>query len=95
MSSIRVADNPDRHRYEAFVDGERAGFAAYRDEPGRRVFTHTEIDDRFEGKGVGGALAAAALDDTRAHGRSVVPECPFIAAYIERHPAYQDLVAST
>ena len=57
-----VADAPTRSRYEVTVDGELAGFAQYRDVEGRRVFTHTEVFDAFEGKGVGSALAAGALD---------------------------------
>jgi hypothetical protein len=92
VPSIRVADNPSEHRYEVFVDDELAGLAVYRVEPGRLVFTHAEVDDAFGGMGVGGTLAAAALDDVRARGLQVVPQCPFIAAYIERHPDYADLV---
>lgn len=92
MASIDVTDNPTDHRYEARLDGALAGFAVYRDAPGRRIFTHTEVDPAFEGHGVGGVLASAALDDVRRSGLEVVPQCPFIAAYIERHPAYADLV---
>ena len=90
--SITVSDNPDETRYDVFVDGDLAGFAVYRDEPRRRVFTHTEVDDRYEGHGVGGQLARAALDDVRRRGLGVVPQCPFIRGYIERHPEYADLV---
>jgi uncharacterized protein len=92
--SIHVVDNPAEHRYDVSVDGEPGGFAEYRDEPGRRVFFHTEVDDRFEGQGVGGRLARAALDDVRRRGLAVVPECPFIRAWIEHHPDYADLVAT-
>ena len=92
MATIDVTDNPAEHRYEAHLDGALAGFAQYRDGPGRRIFTHTEVDPAFEGHGVGGALASAALDDVRRIGLTVVPQCPFIAAYIERHPEYADLV---
>ena len=92
MATIDVTDNPAEHRYEAHLDGALAGFAQYRDAPGRHIFTHTEVDPAFEGHGVGGALASAALDDVRRSGLAVVPQCPFIAAYIERHPNYADLV---
>jgi predicted GNAT family acetyltransferase len=92
MATIDVTDNPDQQRYEAHLDGELAGFAEYRDVPGRRIFTHTQDDPAFEGHGVGGTLASGALDDVRRLGLAVVPRCPFIAAYIERHPDYADLV---
>ena len=88
-----VRNNPDRHRYEIEVDGAVAGFAAYRQRPGRVVFTHTEIKPGHEGQGLGGQLARGALDDVRAQGLAVVPLCPFIASYIRKHPEYADLVA--
>lgn len=94
MTDIVVTDNPQEHRYEAHVDGVLAGFVVYRFKGEHLVMVHTEVDDAFEGKGVGGALARGALDDVRAKGRhDVVALCPFIAAWIERHPDYQDLVA--
>jgi predicted GNAT family acetyltransferase len=90
---IEVRDEPARHRYEVMVDGEPAGFTAYRLRPGRLTFLHTEIDDRFEGRGVGSSLARSVLDDARRRGLLVTPMCPFIAGYIQRHPEYLDLVA--
>ncbi len=87
-----VRNNRDRSRYEILVDGEVAGFAQYVMRGGRIVFVHTEIDDAYEGKGVGSELAKGALDDVRSRGLPVLPLCPFIAGYIERHPEYQDLV---
>lgn len=94
MSKL-VKDAPEQNRYEITVDGELAGFAEYQlRRDGRAVvFIHTEIFPRFEGQGVGGALARAALDDVRATGRKAVPLCPFIKGWIEKHPDYQDLVA--
>ena len=91
-ATVDVRRNDERHRYEAFVGTELAAIAAYREAPGRVVFTHTEVDGAYEGQGVGGQLAAKALDDVRALGLQVTPQCPFIAAYITRHPAYADLV---
>jgi uncharacterized protein len=90
--TTEVTDAPDRHRYEATVDGTLAGFAQYREVDGARVFTHTEVFDAYEGKGVGGALARGALDDVQARGGRLVALCPFVAAYLDRHPAYADLV---
>jgi predicted GNAT family acetyltransferase len=59
------------------------------------VFTHTEVDPAFEGHGIGSALAAGALDDARRRGLVVVPSCPFIRAYITRHPEYADLLRAS
>jgi predicted GNAT family acetyltransferase len=89
---IEVRDNPAENRFEIF-DGETlAGFARYVRRPGRIIYVHTEIDPAFEGKGMGSKLAADALDAARAAGERVVPLCPFINDYIERHPKYIDLV---
>jgi uncharacterized protein len=90
--SIEVRDAPERHRYEAVVDGKVAGFAVYRDYGGVRVFTHTEVLPAFEHRGVGTALAQGALDQVRASGRTLVAQCPFIRSYIERQHEYADLV---
>ena len=93
MAEVEVTFAESRHRWEARVDGELAGFAEYELGDGLVTFTHTEVDDRFEGQGVGSALARYALDDVRAEGaRRVRPECPFIARWISRHAEYQDLV---
>ena len=88
--TVTVTDEGDR--FEARTDdGVVAGFAAYVREPGKVIFTHTEVDPAFEGQGIGSALAAGALDQVRESGERVVPLCPFVRAYIERHPDYEDL----
>jgi predicted GNAT family acetyltransferase len=93
VSDVVVTDNPDEHRFEARCDGELAGVAEYQLTDELIVFTHTEVFDAFEGRGVGGALARSALDAVRADGsRKVMPLCPFIKRWIERHPDYRDLV---
>ena len=93
--TLRVTDHPDDARYEARLGDELAGFSAYRLTNGQITFTHTEVDDAYEGQGVGSALARYALDDARERGLAVVPRCPFIAAWIERHPDYGDLVRNS
>src|SRR6476469_6234967 len=89
---IEVVDHPDQLRYVISVDGAPAGAAAYVLRGGRRIFVHTEVDPAYEGKGLGSRLAHDALELARASGRPIVPLCPFIAAYLGRHPEYQDLV---
>ena len=89
---LRVADNPSLERYEVFADGTLAGFTQYRIRPELIAFVHTEVGDEWEGQGVGSALVRGALDDARARSLAVLPFCPFVNAWIERHPEYGDLV---
>jgi predicted GNAT family acetyltransferase len=86
--AIAVTDDPDRHRYVVTVDGQEAGVAYYAIRDGVVVFTHTVVDDRWEGQGVGSALARGALDDVVGSGRTFAAHCPFIAAWVGKHPEY-------
>lgn len=90
---IVVLDNPDAGRYELLVSGQLAGLATYVRSADTMTMPHTEVQARFKGRGLGARLAKFALDDARRRGLRVAPRCPFIAAYIERHPEYADLVA--
>jgi predicted GNAT family acetyltransferase/glutaredoxin len=93
VSEAEVVDVPEASRYELRLGGRLVGLTAYRRRNGHIAFTHTEVDESCEGRGFGSRLAAAALDDARRQGIDVVPLCPFIAHYIERHPDYEQLVA--
>ena len=88
-----MRDNPAESRYEVFAEGQLAGFAQYELRDHRITMFHTEVDPAFEGEGLGGQLAREALDDVRARGLMLEPQCPFIASFIRQHPdAYLDLV---
>ncbi|MBC6446175.1 GNAT family N-acetyltransferase [Actinokineospora xionganensis] len=90
---VDVVDNRERTRFEARVGDEVAGFAEYQLTEKLIIFTHTEVDPRREGEGIGSALARVALDAVRAEGtRQVLPLCPFVKGWIERHRDYADLV---
>ena len=91
---LTVTDNTAANRYQVQV-GAYIAFADYQLNGDTITFTHTEVPKELEGGGVGSKLARFALDDSRARGRTVVAECPFIAAYIRRHPEYQDLVSAS
>jgi uncharacterized protein len=92
--STQVRDNPEESRYELLVDGRLAGFVQYRLQGEQITMYHTEVQPEYGGRGLGDELARAALDDVRRRGFVLVPLCPFIAAYIRRHPDdYLDLVA--
>jgi predicted GNAT family acetyltransferase len=87
-----VLDVPERSRFEIRVEGALAGIAAYRVVPGAVRFIHTEIDDAYAGRGLGGTLVRGALNAVRARRLAVLPECPFVRGWIAKHPEYVDLV---
>ncbi len=89
---ISVRDNPGAHRFEISVGGERAGFAAYRLEGDAYAFTHTEVSDAVEGQGLGSRLVREALTALRDRGVAVLPYCPFVKEYLQRHPDLVDVV---
>ena len=91
-ADVVVRDNPERGRYEAHVGSTIAGFSDYHAQPGLITVTHTEIDPAFEGQGLGSHLVRELLDDVRRQGAKVLAICPFVRAYLQRHPEYADLV---
>ncbi|HET9859281.1 MAG TPA: GNAT family N-acetyltransferase [Nocardioidaceae bacterium] len=89
--NLQIVDAPERKRFEAVRDGTVLGFAAYQKTDELMVFTHTEVDPSVEGQGIGGSLARGALDQARSLGLRVLPICPFVQAWMARHPEYVDL----
>lgn len=90
MSTFHITHNEAESRFEIHLDGHLAELD-YRLRRNRIVFIHTGVPEALEGRGVGSALARHGLTFARAGGLRVVPYCPFVRAYIERHPEYQDL----
>ncbi|MDI6102759.1 GNAT family N-acetyltransferase [Actinoplanes sp. NEAU-A12] len=92
--TITVTEVPERERFEARDEaGELAGVLTYQLTGGIIAYTHTKVDPGFEGQGVGSALARAAMDDARGKNRTVVPLCPFVSGWVDKHPEYEKLVA--
>ncbi|MUK01291.1 GNAT family N-acetyltransferase [Vibrio cholerae] len=92
-SDIQVSNDEAQSHYVAQLDGEQVGTAAYELTDDTIVFTHTIVDEDVEGRGVGSTLIGYALDDARGRQLTVVPQCGFVAAFIDEHPDYQDLLA--
>jgi uncharacterized protein len=90
---LEVQRDDARHIYIAHVGGEQAVIAYREAGPDTLDFQHTEVAKPLQGKGMGDELVRQALDDVRERGLKVIPTCPFVAAYIRRHPEYGDLVA--
>lgn len=87
-----VTNDATRSCYRLEVEGGTA-VAAYRTEGDRLVFTHTEVPEALEGQGIGSRLIAGALEDVRRRGLKIVPQCAFVAAYVDRHDEVRDLIA--
>lgn len=87
-----VRNDPESGRYEIREGDTLLGIAAYRQAGNTLVLTHTEVEQDTGRSGVGSSLVRGALDDVRAQGLSVVPQCPFVRGWIDRHPDYADLV---
>jgi uncharacterized protein len=86
-----VKDNPALSRFE-MASGDAVAFVEYTRAGDRIVLTHTEVPQALSGQGVGSKLVRGTLDAVRAEGLKVVPRCGFVAAYVERHPEYRDLL---
>ena len=88
---VTVTDAAGQHRYEGRVDGELAAVAEYIRTPELVVFTHTEVLPGHEGRGISSELVRQALDAVRGQRLKVLPLCPFVAGWMQRHPEYGDL----
>jgi predicted GNAT family acetyltransferase len=89
---LLVRDNPERHRFEINLGDGTFAIAEYTLRPGKIMFTHTEVPEAHEGKGIGTTLIRFALDAARERGLKVIPICPFFAAYMQKHAEVQDLL---
>jgi predicted GNAT family acetyltransferase len=94
MTDPSVHHDPERSRWEYLVDGEPLAIVEYRTDGDTVVMHHTYTDPRFRGRGYATRVVAAALDDLRARGLHLVPQCWFVAEFVAAHPEYRDLVAS-
>lgn len=92
-TDVTVTNNAGKKRYEALVgQAGVAGFVDYQETSELVVLTHTEVDPTFEGRGVGSALARAALDDIRERRLKALVICPFILGWLGHHPDHRDLL---
>jgi hypothetical protein len=89
---VVVRDDKGSHRYVIELDDTRVGFAVYHIRGGRHFFVHTEIEEGLEGRGWASKLIRKAVDDVKGQGGTIVPICPFVRAFVDRHPEYDDMV---
>ncbi len=91
-STIAYVHAPGQHRYEIHDGDKLVGFTQYRLPDEVHVdFVHTEVDDAYGGRGLAGGVVEFALADVRAQGKRVIPHCPYVAAWVRKHPEYADI----
>ncbi len=92
-TDVTVTRDPHQRRYNASAGGAGvAGFIEYQETSELVVLTHTQVDPSYEGRGVGSALARAALDDIRERQLKALVICPFILSWLRRHHEYVDVL---
>jgi predicted GNAT family acetyltransferase len=90
--ALDVLETSDGRRFELWEDGELAGYADTVTADGVVAVPHTEVEPARTGRGLAGELVRVLLDTTRSRGQQVLPQCPYVSAWIRRHPDYVDLV---
>ena len=91
-TDLVVRDNPGERRFEGRLGDELVGVVEYIPLEGKIIATHTEVRPVFEGEGFGSRLVAGVLDKLRDDGLLVQPMCPYVTAWLRRHPEYDDVV---
>ena len=91
-ADYKLIDNEERHQYEFHVDQYTPKIEYIKSTNGEIYLTHTEVPEKYEGQGIGAELVRAVLEDVRAKKVQIIPQCPFIAQYIYRHPEWADVV---
>jgi uncharacterized protein len=90
--AVTISDAEAALRYEAHDDDALAGFLDYVVKRDRIALVHTEVLPDHQGQGVASRLTVFALDDARRRGLRVIATCPYVRAYVERHPETHDIV---
>jgi len=93
VATLEVINNTTEERFEAVL-GESLGMIEYYRLPGVYVFTHTEVPREYSGRGIADRLAYVALETAIAEDQKIVPDCPFVKKYLQRHPEYDRLVVA-
>lgn len=91
---VKIVDNPEHHRVEARTESRQlAGFSQYYVRDGAYVFFHTEVDDKYEGQGIGSQIAAGVIEFVKGRGMPLMPECSFIRGWMKKHPESHEVLA--
>jgi len=89
MSDFRI--NEQNRQFELDVEGQKA-IITYSKKEGAIALNHTEVPESLQGKGIANKIVSQALNYIKENGFKVIPNCSFVAAYIQRHPEWKSLV---
>ena len=90
-TNIDIIHNEQNNRFETTIDGQ-TGYISYQNQGNALIYDHTIVPQALGGRGVGSALVKHALNYARENDKKVIPQCSFVASYINKHSEYQDLV---
>jgi predicted GNAT family acetyltransferase len=91
IKDIPLTRNEKYQAFEMNINGNVA-FIAYEEDGDTIILTHTEVPEVLEGKGIGSVLVTKTLNYIESEGRKIIPQCPFVASYIKRHPEWERIV---
>ncbi|WP_374461672.1 GNAT family N-acetyltransferase [Chryseobacterium taeanense] len=95
MIEVKHNNNEKNGNFEAFIDGNYAGLMTYTwagDD--RFIIDHTEVEEAYNGKGVGKEMLLSAVDFARENGKTIIPLCPFAKATFQKHEELQDVLVN-
>ncbi|MDR2815723.1 MAG: N-acetyltransferase [Proteiniphilum sp.] len=92
MENYELIDNEDKHQYEFHIDNLTPRIEYIKNNSGEIYLTHTEVPRKLEGKGIGSLLVQKVLEDIGDKGLRLVPLCPFVAGYIQKHPEWRRII---
>jgi predicted GNAT family acetyltransferase len=90
-ADCKLIDNKEHSRYEYHIGGHVA-YVAYEEENGIVHLVRTSVPKALEGRGIAGLLVEDILEEIGKRGLKMKPECPYIIAYVKKHPEYQELL---
>lgn len=92
MSTYSITKNEAQKRYEMTV-GDKVAYIEYIQTPDKIFLTHTEVPQGLEGQGIGSSIVSLVLEAVKTTGLPLMPLCPFVAAYIRKHPEWKEILA--
>lgn len=90
---IKHVEDKNKGFFAAIKEGRDAGLMTYVYKDDHCfIIDHTEVDDAFNGQGVGKAMVTESIQFARYKGLKIIPLCPFVKAMFKRYPSFDDVL---